>query len=364
MNYIKFILVLLLSVGIFSCKNEKNVFILEANFTDISDGTLFKLKSMKTGNHIDSSRVINGQIMLKGLLSSQHPEKLILSAIDSISKEFIYTFLLVENEHITFKATKKDFPWNIDAFGSKHQDKAERFNKILYQKQQITNELKRIHSSDKKLLSKKVKDVSDSLDNVAFALIKQEFNSYAALENFKYHKTKFSVDELSSIYDKLDVELRETVSGKAIKLQSEYPKPLIGDTYYDYSALNQNEEAMSLSQINNKYILLHFSSFDCYYSQLALPELRKIFKANGNNLEIVSISADVNKEQWQNHLKRDSIPWTYLWDGKGDFGDAYVKYWESGTPNYVLISPNKIILDKWFGFRNGLIEEKLDKYLN
>ena len=81
---------------------------------------------------------------------------------------------------------------------------------------------------------------SDSINNVIVKLIIEKPNSYAAVDFFKYHKSKFSNEELSSLYNKLDEELKESREGKAIKLQSEFTKPEVGDKYYDYQAINQN----------------------------------------------------------------------------------------------------------------------------
>ncbi len=356
-----FLSILALLMFASSCKEEKKLFALDATIKNIPDSTMFYLQ--RAGNIVDSTYIINGSLSVKSQLNQENrPEKLTLI---SLKPEIIYVHLLVENgEHVTFNADKKDFPWNINVSGSTHQDKAEKFNQIMYQKQEIIKELKGIHSLDKELLNKKTTQVLDSIENVTIALIKKEFNSYAALDNFKYYKTKFSNEELNSLYKKLDEDLKETIIGKGIKLQSKFPNPKQGDKYYDYSAITKNGDSLSLSEIKNKYILLHFSSLSCYGSQLALPELKELHKTFEKDLEIVSISTDINKSEWQDHVKRDSISWTYLWDGKGNYNDANVKYWLEGTPNFVLIAPDKIILEKWFGYRDGIIEEKIIKYLN
>ncbi|EDP69752.1 DNA topoisomerase IV subunit B [Flavobacteriales bacterium ALC-1] len=363
-NNLTLILILLFALN--ACKNntefknEVALFTLEASLTNVPDSTLFYLKPISNIT-LDSAYVVNGHLSMKGQLKSQRPELLTLF---TSSPEFIYTQLFVENENVTFVADKKDFPWNIDMSGSIYQDDTEKFNQIMYQKQKLENELAAMYSSDEKLLSKKVSEVKDSLDGITIELIKENFNSYAALRKFLHYKTKFSSEELSHLYDKLDDELKQTKEGIAIKLQSEFSNPKVGDKYYDYKAINQHGDNFAISDVKNKYILLHFSSFACYGSQLSLPELKSIYEDYTDDIEIVSISTDVNEELWHNHVVRDSIPWHYLWDGKGDYNEAYVKYWEVGTPNFVLISPDKIILERWFGYAKGMIDEKLSKYMN
>lgn len=354
------ILIIVLTSCIQEKKTEEKRFTLEANLTNIPDSTLFRLNTL-SNKTLDSAYVVNGHLSMKGQLMSQHPEKLILL---STVPEFIYTQLLVENENIIFTADKKDFPWNIDTSGSIHQDEAERFNQIEYQKQKLTRELNLKSNLNKEVASKKAKKITDSLDLVIAELIKKNVNSYAALSRFKYYKTDFSNEELKILYSKLDSKLQETPAAKAIKLQSEFSNPKVGDTYYDYKAITQNGETLSLSEIKNKHILLDFSSFNCYGSQLALPELKKLYKTFGDQLEIVSISTDIDKSQWQNHVKRDSILWPYIWDGKGDYNEGYVMYWANGTPYYILISPDKIILEKWWGYGKGIFNEKVANYLD
>ncbi len=365
MKYIKYTEVyffIIIALFLVSFQKVKPNLTIDAKLEKISEGTIFKLKDLETNTTIDSAYVVNGAISLKGKLN--HPKKILLIATDSKSQEFIYTFLFVGNEQVTFEANKKDFPWNINVSGSIHHDKAEKFHHIEQQRHQIEDKLRQEYSADQELLSKKISKTSDSLNNAIVKLIIEHPNSYASLDFFKYHKTKFSNKQLKMLYNTLDSELKETAGGRALKLQSEYPKPKIGSKFYDYRAIDHHRGTLSLSDIKDKYILLHFSSSACYASQLSLPELKEIYENYGTHLEIVSISEDYSREQWQSTVKKDAISWIYLWDGKGEFGDAVIKYWAIGTPNYVLISPKGIILEQWFGYKKGIFKEKLETYFN
>lgn len=358
---------ILITTLIFSCNTHPRGFTINVHVNEVSDGTIFYLMNWRDHAIVDSSYTRNGAFSLKGRLSN--PENLLLHATDSVTKEFIYTNLLIGNENVTIHANKRDFPWNIDASGSENQDIAEKFNQIEYQRQELNKRLKenfeqlRVEDKDEKRLNNKLKDVSDSLDKVKIELIKENFDSYAALINFKYYKNRFSPTELAGLYKNISPELKQSIYGKAIKTQIEYPAPAVGNSYYDYTAVNQNGDTVSLSEITNKYILLHFSSVGCYYSQQSLPELRDVYKRYKDKLEIVKLSEDTSKDVWEKSTKQDSVTWINLWDGKGEYGDAVLKYGTIGTPNYILISPDKILVEKWFGYRKGIIEEKLEPYL-
>ena len=340
----------LLATLIFACNTDPGGFTINVNVTGIKDGTLFYLKNWRDNTIIDSGYVRNGTFSLKGSLS--HPENLLLHATDTVSKEFIYTNLLIGNENVTINARRADFPWNIDAVGSESQDMAEIFNRVEYQRQELI-----------KLPGSNVSRISDSLHQVKVALIKENFNSYAALTNFKYYKLNFPTAELAGLYKSLSPELKQSIDGKAIKTQIENPPPVVGGSYYDYTAVNQNGDTVSLSEIAERYLLLHFSSAACYPSQQSIPELRMMHDRYKDRLKIVRISVDLSKEDWEESIRKDSITWLNLWDGKGDYGDAVLKYGIIGTPNYVLISPDKIIVDKWFGYEEGIIKEKIRIHL-
>lgn len=262
-----FILLTVLSTLGTGCKTEPNKLILEARLTNIADSTLFSLMSWGSKQILDSTYLIDGHLHLETYLDSYHPEKLLLSAIDFTTKEFIYTNLFVGNEKLSLIADKEDFPWNVDVVGSSDQDVSEDFNQVEFQRQEINSKLKTIHSSNSESLSQRLIEIDDSLDLVAKDLIKKHFNSYAALDYFKYYKTLFSTDELINLYKELDQRLKESDEGKAIKTQSEYLNPRIGDEYYDYASINQDGDSLALSQIEDKYILLHFSSSACLHSQ-------------------------------------------------------------------------------------------------
>ena len=56
-----------------------------------------------------------------------------------------------------------------------------------------------------------------------------------------------------------------------------------------------------------------------------------IDKTYSDSLEIISFSGDSKKDIWLNSLKRDSVTWISLWDGKGRYSETYIKYGIQGV---------------------------------
>jgi alkyl hydroperoxide reductase subunit AhpC len=93
---------------------------------------------------------------------------------------------------------------------------------------------------------------------------------------------------------------------------------------------------------------------------MSAKELRQINK-NNDTIQVVSFSVDANKKSWLHSLKRDTVTWTSLWDGKGRFSDTYTIYGIHGVPTFFIINPEGKILKTWFGYGDGLINETLKK---
>jgi len=351
--------------ALLSCEGEKG-FIISGNVNGFADSSMIYLKSWSTGDLLDSAWIKNHQFTLKGKINSA-PDNLLLYT--SENGKFTYTNLLIGNEEVNLSGNIKDFPWNVNVTGSPSHNVLVKIHQINYQKELKKAELDiyldalpdSIQQVEKEMVQKKKKAFEDAANNQKIAFIKNNFNSYAALVHFKYHKNSFNQDTLLALYNQLPEELKQTKYGKAINMQLNYPAPEIGDDFYDFSAFDIQGNEHTLSEITNKYVLLHFSHAACFPSIRSLVELKKIYEKHQDSISIVKFSLDLKKEDWIRSVERDSIPWLNLWDGKGDYSPAVVKYGTIGTPHYFLISPGRKVVSKWFGYEKGMIEDEIRK---
>lgn len=353
-----------------SCLKEKG-FTIAGKVTGFADSSKVYLKNWSTEEILDSTWIDNNEFMLEGKLNDL-PENLLLYIIEAASGKFIYTNLLIGNESIQVNGDIKDFPWHVTITGSPIQDVANQLNQIEYNKTLQQDKLSLYLSSlpdssrqsQEKEVKEKLKTIADSTEQVKLAFLKKNFNTYAALVNFIYYKNSFDSATLHALYNRLSRELKQTMYGKAIKMQLDNPAPQLGDTYYDFEALDEKGSKHTLSEIRNKYILLHFSHAACFPSVSSLKELKSMNEKYEDTLSIVKISLDVKKQDWMRSLQRDTIPWLNLWDGKGNYSPAVIKYGILGTPNFILISPDKKVVSRWFGYEEGMIEREIQKALN
>ncbi|MBO5330844.1 MAG: hypothetical protein J6A72_00455 [Alistipes sp.] len=69
------------------------------------------------------------------------------------------------------------------------------------------------------------------------------------------------------------------------------------------------------------------------------------------------------KQQWREASEQHPITWHNWSDGKRGTG-IYAHYEHSGIPNYVLISPEGIVIDQWVGYGSGSLKLKIAEHLH
>lgn len=194
-------------------------------------------------------------------------------------------------------------------------------------------------------------------------------NSPAMLNSLKFYVQVSAVphDKLQQVYDRLTAENRNSLEGEAIAMALDPPHmPQVGEQYADFPATDTAGLAHKLSDYvgTGKYILLDFWSVACGGCYAAFPEMKEIHQKYGDQLQIVGVSIDTDKEMWRGTVKWKELPWTHLSDGKGNYAGAYVKYSIDVLPTYILIAPDGKIIDRWYGGQGTFQERMIGPYLS
>ena len=128
----------------------------------------------------------------------------------------------------------------------------------------------------------------------------------------------------------------------------------IGDKALELSYENPNGELMSLSELNNKLVLIDFWASWCGPCRRENPNLvdayRKYHKTkfkDGNGFEIYSLSLDNNKDAWVKAINQDQLFWEYHVSDLGGWqSEGSEKYKIRSIPSNVLINGKGIIIAK------------------
>ena len=180
-------------------------------------------------------------------------------------------------------------------------------------------------------------------------------NNY--LEDYPYREAA------REIFDSLDKKWLSNPIVEQIRLHL-YPaeKAVCGEPMIDGEMYDLDGASHSLGELGGKYILVDFWSSGCGPCVMAMPEMGAIAEEYKGRLEVVSITTDGDK-QWREASEQHPITWHNWSDGKRGTG-IYAHYEQSGIPNYVLISPEGIVIDQWVGYGSGSLKLKIAEHLH
>jgi thiol-disulfide isomerase/thioredoxin len=347
---------------------------IKGKITGFQNGTKFYLYDISTEANIDSTTIQNGTLLLKGSFG-QTPKQLWLKAY--YKQNFYYCNLLIGNEKISISGDITQFPTDISINGSKSQDDFNtqtRLTKHLFkQRADLVNQYLELKNDSGKVKTRQIWTVIHGLDStdkqIRKDFIKTHPNSYAALIDLFYYRDEYPRDTLLKIYQSLIPKVKASVFGQRmityLKIGNVLKK---GDTMVSFSGIDVKGKQHQLSEVKGKYILLDFSATFCVPCIESVKDLKKLSTLYADSLQIITYSADGGKSTWLTGVKRDHPTWLSLWDGKGPYGEAQMKYGVNGVPTFVLINPQGKIVANWSGYGtnadgSGTLETELKKYL-
>ena len=100
----------------------------------------------------------------------------------------------------------------------------------------------------------------------------------------------------------------------------------------------------TLSDIKKKYTLVVFYASWCPHCNELLPQLADFYREQEQNLEILSVSIDTSKTDYQDYVKQYSFEWINECDFKGWDTKAAIDYGVYVTPNLFLLDENKKVI--------------------
>lgn len=149
-----------------------------------------------------------------------------------------------------------------------------------------------------------------------------------------------------------DIELHELL------VKKELPALKKGEEVPDIILKNPDNKTFNLSDFRGKYILINFWASWSPQSREENHYLRTLYRNLSKvEFEILQVSLDGKKEDWQEAINRDSLIWEHT---------SELKFWDSQLaelfgveriPANIIISPNGIVLEK--NIETAKLEKKL-----
>ncbi|WP_081212520.1 TlpA disulfide reductase family protein [Salegentibacter sediminis] len=348
---------------------ENKNFHITANIKGIKDGSRILVSNASNGKVLDSTKIIDGKFEAKGTIEKP-PIQVNLNIQND--EERVYSFIFIGNEKIKIEGNKNDFPNDLKITGSKYHkyknDLDQRTDSLNNLRSEYLQKMFALRREDKwsdslqKAYWSKEDGIIITIDNktnqITENFISENINSDYALSQLVLYKTEFPKPFIRKQIANLNTDFENSEYAKVLKTYLENEPLKEGDKFYDFTAENQNGNKVTFSNFfKDKYVLLEFYSPYCSWCLKAVPEIKKLSKEQNEKLEIVTVNVDKNKEDWLKNYKSNNLSWTSVCDEKGRYSDIFTKYRVFATPTYYLFDKNGIVLKKWNGYTDGLIQQ-------
>ncbi|MEM7369960.1 MAG: TlpA disulfide reductase family protein [Bacteroidota bacterium] len=203
-------------------------------------------------------------------------------------------------------------------------------------------------------------------------LIHQHIDTEPAIHSLFFLKDKLSLVKLEELYHQIPERLADYRFTKRIKSfleASEVKPPKVGDQMIDFEAFDGEGKTYTLSELNDRYMILEFGSSFCGPCFKAAPELSELQETEAAQLKVISFSIDSREDNWRKSLKRlagqeGHAHILHLWDGEGENGKIPFWYDVKGVPVFFIINPEGVVVDKWVGYKTGIVKRHWEKVIS
>ncbi len=363
---------LLFSLGGLSCKENKKYFEIEGIFTGMPQQQLIlEKRGVSDVTAIDTavSRP-DGSFLLRGEYDEITP------TLYTISVNNMPLPIIVDNEKIIIKGN-----WNnLEHFSITHSTATSSLQQFTRGYEALNNDLNALkmvmdslafHNGNDSV-KLEVQRRGDAQQQKMTDYVKRFADTSKSMP-LVFYITSIYLDPIddAEYFKKLAAELPERFHHQDLavefsgllqnKQNAEAAKPQgpqIGDTAPDFTLNDPDNEPVSLADYKNKYVLVDFWASwcpPCRGENIYLVSTYNQFK--NRNFTILSVSLDVNKDDWVKAVKDDRLSWAQVSDLQKWQSAAAVQYRIRSIPANFLIDPKGNIIAK------NLLGDELSEFL-
>ena len=355
-----------------SCGSSDNQFELIGN-ADVSDGTMIYVLQADQNNQPyikDSTSVQSNSFKFKGISSTPQISYIQVQGVngyvlailengdikadiykDSISKSKVYG-TKSNDDFIKYKSETKSL---VDVMNNISSDAQ---NAIMSGDVVTAMELeKEYNSKEREVMLYEWDFIVDNLDSYMSALLLEVF----MIEN------KVNKDSIIDVYESFSNRIKVSDVGKNIAdLLSQFEDPIeVGEIAPDFTAPSIDGPDITLSNLllDNKVTLLDFWAAWCRPCRIENPNLVRLHKKyKDDGFDIIGVSLDRTREQWEQAVIDDNLPWTQV-SNLNFWNDPVARrYSIRAIPQSYLLNKDGLVMGK--NLRGQELEDRILSLLN
>jgi len=287
----------------------------------------------------------------------------------------VFDLIAKNGDDISFTTDNNDNSHTYQLTGSEESEKLKDFNKITMvyadENTKLYNEYQTKaqaigHESDSlvNIYRPQFEKISDAESAVVLKFVNDNQNSLAGF----YASTMLDPDK----YEPQLIAYAEAIKGKFSRnpgvlqfiKQMMLVKPVsIGQPAPDFTVIGIDDKPIKLSDYKGKYVMIDFWASWCGPCRMENPNVVKQYAAfHPKGFNILGISLDTSKTNWQQAITHDQLTWTHASDRKNFDGPTELLYHIQAIPSNFIIDPKGIIVAK--NMRGTDLEDFLNKTFN
>ena len=355
-----------------SCGSSDNQFELIGN-ADVSDGTMIYVLQADQNNQPyikDSTSVQSNSFKFKGVSSTPQISYIQVEGVNG------YVLAILENGDIKADIDKDDIS-NSKVYGTKSNDDFIKYKSETKSLVDIMNNIsseaqnaimsgdvvtameleKEYNSKEREVMLYEWDFIVDNLDSYMSALLLEVF----MIEN------KVNKDSIIDVYESFSNRIKVSDVGKNIAdLLSQFEDPIeVGEIAPDFTAPSIDGPDVTLSNelVNNKVTLLDFWAAWCRPCRIENPNLVRLHKKYKDaGFDIIGVSLDRTREQWEQAVIDDNLPWTQV-SNLNFWNDPVARrYSIRAIPQSYLLNKDGLVMGK--NLRGQELEDRILSLLN
>ena len=355
-----------------SCGSSDNQFELIGN-ADVSDGTMIYVLQADQNNQPyikDSTSVQSNSFKFKGVSSTPQISYIQVEGVNG------YVLAILENGDIKADIDKDDIS-KSRVYGTKSNDDFIKYKSETKSLVDIMNNIsseaqnaimsgdvvtameleKEYNSKEREVMLYEWDFIVDNLDSYMSALLLEVF----MIEN------KVNKDSIIDVYESFSNRIKVSDVGKNIAdLLSQFEDPIeVGEIAPDFTAPSIDGPDVTLSNelVNNKVTLLDFWAAWCRPCRIENPNLVRLHKKYKDaGFDIIGVSLDRTREQWEQAVIDDNLPWTQV-SNLNFWNDPVARrYSIRAIPQSYLLNKDGLVMGK--NLRGQELEDRILSLLN
>ena len=363
---------LLISLVLFSCGREEK-FIVEGKVSGAPEDTKIFFNRMKVSNTIalDSS-TLGKKSTFRFKSRTRVPDFYQLSLE---GKKFI-TIIAKPGDRITIETSYDNFHKDYEIEGSSETELIRDLNRQISRTRskvdsltELFNKIKAEPGNEARLeeINNEYLRIIESQRKASVGFVIRNYNSLASVValyqeitpgNYVFYSSK-DLQYFKIVSDSLSARYPNTPHVKSLvtdfharmeEMKQSTTRRLFEnarETIPELKIPNIKGDTISLLGLDDKYILLSFTSSGCFECRLENLDLIEVYnKYHRRGFEIYQVSLDTVEAAWVNSVRKDNLPWITVSEMELNNSYAAKIYNINQIPSNYLIGPEKDIIGK------------------